>query len=211
MGREGAASPKRLPGTSDGPSIKTLLQLQRSLGVKGTALTVAVVALLGILAFAANREAIITGRAPSFAPSRPETVSQRPAFTRTEEAYIQALWPIHGEVERSAVRMSLGKIFYKINEMRKEDLRARVDAALATFRRAEDRIRALQPPPSLERAHDDYLAAVELFQKSALEVMKMFDDGNDEHLPAAYPLSQAGSDKIREIGVLFWQDEFPPN
>jgi len=26
------------------------------------------------------------------------------------EAYIQALWPIHGDVERSAVRVSLGKI-----------------------------------------------------------------------------------------------------
>ena len=91
------------------------------------------------------------------------------------------------------------------------NFKARVDAALATYRRAEERIRALQPPPSLERAHSDYLAAVELFQKSALEVEKMFDDGNDEHLLAPYPLSQEGSDKIREIGVRFWQDEFPPN
>jgi hypothetical protein len=211
MGREGAASPKGLSGTGDRPSIKIPLHLRRPFGVKGAALAAAVVALLGILAFAADREAIMPGRAPSPTLSRPETVSQRPAFTRTEEAYIQALWPIHGEVERSAVRMSLGKIFYKINEIRKEDLRARVDAALATYRRAEERIRALQPPPSLERAHSDYLVAVELFQKSALEVEKMFDDGNDEHLLAAYPLSQEGSDKIREIGVRFWQDEFPPN
>ena len=211
MGRDGAASPKGLPGTTHGPSIKTLLHLRRPLGVKGTALTVAIVALLGILAFAADREAIMPGRAPSPTLSRPETVSPRPAFTRAEEAYIQALWPIHGEVERSAVRMSLGKIFYKINEMRKEDLRARVDAALATFRRAETRIAALQPPPSLERAHNQYLAAVALFQKSALEVLKMFDDGNDDHLLAAYPLSQEGSNKIREVGAHFWQDEFPPN
>ena len=92
--------------------------------------------------------------------------------------------------------MSLGKIFYKINEMRKEDLRARVDAALATFRRAEDRIRALQPPPSLERAHDDYLAAVELFQKSALEVIKMFDDGNDELLALLYTLVDKPGDDL---------------
>src|SRR5438309_11880684 len=210
MGHEGAASSKGLPGTF-GLSIKTLLHMRRPLGVKGVALTVAVVALLGILAFAANREAIITGRAPSPALSRPETVSQRPAFTRAEEAYIQALWPIHGEVERSAVRMSLGKIFYKIGDMGKVEVKARVDDALATYRRAEARIGALQPPPSLQRAHDDYLAAVELFEKSALEVEKMFDDGNDEHLLAAYPLSQEGSDKIREIGVRFWQDEFPPN
>ena len=110
MGREGAASPKGLPGTNDSPSIKNLLHLRRPLGVKGTVLTVAIVVLLAILAFAANREAIITGRAPSPALSRPEPVLQRPAFARDEEAYIQALWPIHGEVERSAVRMSLGSL-----------------------------------------------------------------------------------------------------
>jgi hypothetical protein len=107
--------------------------------------------------------------------------------------------------------MSLGKIFYKINDMGKADLKTRVDDALATYRRAETRIAALQPPPSLAQSHDEYLAAVRLFQQSALEVLKMFDDGNDDHLLAAYPLSQEGSNKIREVGVRFWQDEFPPN
>ena len=188
-----------------------MLHLRRPLGVKGVALTVAVVALLGILAFAANREAIITGRAPSPALSRPETVSQRPAFTRAEEAYIQALWPIHGDVERSAVRVSLGNIFYEINELGKADLKARVENALAIYQQAEKRIGALQPPPSLAPAHDEYLAAVRAFRQSAVEELKMFDDGNDEHLLAAYPLSREGSDKIREVGVKFWQDEFPPN
>ena len=65
----------------------------------------------------------------------------KPAFTRAEEAYIQALWPIHGEVERSTVRVSLGKIFYKTNEMGKPELKSRVEDALATYRRAEARNR----------------------------------------------------------------------
>jgi len=39
----------------------------------------------------------------------------------------------------------------------------------------------------------------------------MFDDGNDEHLLAAYPMSREGSDKIREVGAKFWEDEFPPH
>jgi hypothetical protein len=167
--------------------------------------------LLAVVVFGLTREATTTSRTPSPALSHPAAVPPKPAFTRAEEAYIQALWPIHGEVERSAVRMSLGKIFYKIGDMGKVELKARVDDALATYRRAEARIGALQPPPSLQRAHDDYLAAVELFEKSALEVLKMFDDGNDDHLLAAYPLSQEGSNKIREIGAKFWQDEFPPN
>jgi hypothetical protein len=211
MGRKGAASPDGLRATGDGLAGKMASHARWPFGVKGRVLAVAVLALLGIVAFAATREATTTVRGPIPAVSRPPSAPQKPAFTRAEEAYIQALWPIHGEVERSTVRMSLGKIFYKINDMGKADLKTRVDDALATYRRAETRIAALQPPASLERAHDQYLAAVGLFQKSALEVLKMFDDGDDDHLLAAYPLSQEGSNKIREVGAQFWQDEFTPN
>jgi hypothetical protein len=211
MGRKGVASPEGLRATGDGLAGKMVFRARWPFSVKNTVVAVAVLALLGIVAFAATREATTTVRGPIPAVSRPASTPQKPAFTRAEESYIQALWPIHGEVERSTVRMSLGQIFYKINEMGKADLKKRVDDALATYRRAEARIAALQPPPSLQRAHDDYLAAVGLFQKSAVEVLKMFDDGNDDHLLAAYPLSQEGSDKIREVGARFWQDEFPPN
>jgi len=211
MGRKGAISPEGLRGTGDGPSVKMLSHPRWPLGVRGTALAAAVVALSGIVAFGVIREATTTGRGSASALSRHAATPQRPALTHAEEAYIQALWPIHGEVERSAVRVSLGKIFYKTNEIGKADLKTRVDAALATYRRAEERISALQPPSSLVHAHDEYLAAVRLFQQSALEVLKMFEDGNDEHLLAAYPLSQLGSDKIREVGAKFWEDEFPPH
>ena len=210
MGRKGAISPEGLCATGDGPSVKMLFHPRWPPGVKCTAVAAAVVALLGIVAFGVIREAT-TGRGSASALSRPAATPQRPALTHAEEAYIQALWPIHGEVERNAVRVSLGKIFYKTNEIGKADLKTRVDAALATYRRAEERISSLQPPSSLAHAHDEYLTAVRLFQQSALEVLKMFEDGNDEHLLAAYPLSQAGSDKIREVGAKFWEDEFPPH
>jgi hypothetical protein len=211
MGRKGAASPQRLRATGDGFSGKKVYRARWPFSVKSTVIAVAVMALLAVVAFGVTREATTTGPAPSSALSRPAATPPKPAFTRVEEAYIQALWPIHGEVERSTLRMSLGKIFYKTNDLGKADLKARVDAALANYRRAESQISVLQPPPSLARAHGDYLAAVRLFEQSALEVLKMFDDGNDEHLLAAYPLSQEGSNKIREVGARFWQDEFPPN
>jgi hypothetical protein len=211
MGRKGAIFLEGLRGTGNGLSVKTLSHLRWPLGFKGSVLAVAALALLGVLAFAATRELTTIGRAPTPALSRPALPPQMPAFTRAEEAYIQALWPIHGEVERSTVRMSLGKIFYKTNDIGKAELKTRVDDALATYRRAETRISALRAPLSLERAHNDYLAAIGLFQKSALEVLKMFDDGNDNHLLAAYPLSQDGSNKIRAIGAQFWRDEFPAN
>jgi hypothetical protein len=211
MGRKGAASPEGLRATGDGLASKMASHARWPFSVKGSVLAVTVLALLGIVAFAVTREATTTVRGPIPAVSQPASTPQRPAFTRAEEVYIQALWPIHGDVERSTVRLSLGKIFYKTNEIGEADLKARVDKALATYQTAEARIAALQPPPSLQRTHDEYLAAVGLFQKSALEVLKMFDDGNDDHLLAAYPLSQEGSNKIREVGARFWQDEFPPN
>lgn len=211
MGRKGVAFLKGLYGTRDGPPAKILSLPPWPLGVRNTALAATVLALLGVVAFGVSREATTTARSPSPAISHPAATPPKPAFTRGEEAYIQALWPIHGDIERSAMRMSLGKIFYTTNDLGKADLKTRIDAALASFRRAETRISALQPPPSLAHEHENYLAAVRLFEQSAVEVLKMFDDGNDEHLLAAYPMSQEGSDKIREIGVKFWEDEFPAN
>jgi predicted Zn-dependent protease len=109
------------------------------------------------------------------------------------------------------MRMSLGQIFYKTEDLSRADLKKRVDEALANYRRAESGMLALEPPAPLRAAHEEYLAAVRLFQQSAIEVLKMFDDGRDDHLLAAYPMSQEGSDKIREVGGKFWPGEFPPN
>lgn len=171
----------------------------------------AVLGLLAIVAFAVIREATTTARGVTPLQARPVATPPRPALTPAEEAYIRALWPIHGDVERSTVRLSLGQIFYKINDMDRTKLKARADEALATYQRSEARIRALEPPASVRHAHEEYLAAVGLFRRSAIEVLKMFADGRDDHLNAAYPLSQQASDKIREVGGKFWPDEFPPN
>jgi hypothetical protein len=192
-------------------AIKLRRRLRWPLGLKGSLIAVAVIALLAVLFFTATREAAMTSGGTAPAASRPAPAPPRPAWARAEEEYMQALWPIHGDVERSAVRLSLGKIFYKIDEIGKADLKARVEAALATFQKAEQRIQALQPPAPLAGAHEEYLAAVRLFQQSAGEVLKIFDDGDDGHLLAAYPASQKGSDKIREVGARFWQDEFQPH
>jgi hypothetical protein len=95
--------------------------------------------------------------------------------------------------------------------MDRPSLKKRVDEALATYRRSDTRLRALQPPPTVERDHQEYLAAIALFQQSTIEVLRMFEDGRDDHLVAAYPLSQKASDKIREVGGKFWPNEFAPN
>jgi len=165
---------------------------------------------VAVVAFAVTQEVTRPARTGP-APSPHAVAPARPAFTPAEEAYIRTLWPIHGDVERSTARLTLGQIFYKNNDMDRAKLKARADEALATYRRSHTRIRALDPPPSVRREHEEYLAAVDLFEQSAVELLKMCADGRDDHLNAAYPLSQLASNKIREVGLKFWRDEFPAN
>jgi hypothetical protein len=163
--------------------------------------------LVGMLSFAVSRE-LTSSSQPA---ARPSLRPPRPPLSAAEEQYMRALWPVHGDVERSVMRMSLGQIFYKTKDLGRVELRTRVEQALATYRGAEARLLALDPPASLRGEHGEYLAAVRLFQESAVEVLKMFEDGRDDHMLAAYPKSQEGSNKIREVGGKFWPNEFPPN
>jgi hypothetical protein len=139
------------------------------------------------------------------------TKQPQPALTRAEEAYLQALWPVHTEVEIATARMSLGVILYNTNDIPETELKARAEMALASYQHAAARIADLPPPDSLKTEHETYLAAVQLFQSSTVEALKTFDDGDEDHLLASYKLRQEGADKIREVGGRFWRDEFPPN
>ena len=161
-----------------------------------------------LVAFAINREAGI-GAAPTSTPRAAEP--RRPALTAAEEKYIRELWPIHGDVERSTLRMTLGQIFYTTKDLSRAELGTRVKEALATYEAAEKRLHALEPPASLRADHGVYLSAVKLFRESAGELLKMSKDGREEHMHAAYPKSQEASDKIREVGGKFWPHEFPPH
>src|SRR5262245_45250928 len=176
-------------------------------------LLLAVVAILAIsaLTFAVSR-AVTPTPAPAIGTTvRPAPRPARPAFTAAEEAYVRAMWPIHGDVERNLMRASPRQILYKTSDVTRAELKTRMEQALVTYRDAEKRMRALQPPDSLRRDHEQYLVAVRLFQESAVEANKMFTDGREDHLLAAYPKSQEGSDKIREVGGKFWPNEFLPN
>ena len=174
---------------------------------KMIALGLLVLGLVGVLALATSRE-ISRTPTPAVTPIARPT---RPALSPVEEVFIQSLWPIHGEVQRSLMRTSLGQILYKTNDLSRADLKARMEQALVTYGRAETGIRALEPPTSLRNDREIYLDAVRLLRESVVEGMKMFKDGREDHLVTAYPKSQEASDKIREVGGKFWPNEFPPN
>jgi hypothetical protein len=165
--------------------------------------------LLGILALAAVRE-IVTAPANTRA-SHPVLAPPRPPLTPAEEAYALALWPIHNEVKASALKMTLGGLAYKLGEVDRAGLKGKVDASNETYRLAAVHIAALTPPASLARAHEMYLDAVRLYQRSAAEMARVVDDGRDEHLVVAQPLSMDASEKLLKVGDVLWPNEYRPN
>jgi hypothetical protein len=169
---------------------------------------VVVLGLGGVLTFAIVHEATVS-RAAAPRPTLPG--APRPALTAAEEAYAAALWPIHSEVKVSALRMTFGGLSYKMKEIDRSTLRARVEAARQTYHKAALRIRALQPPPSLQKVHAEYAEAVQLYEQSAAEMGKVFKDGRDDHLLAAYPLSREAGEKMLRAGDVLWPGEYVPN
>jgi hypothetical protein len=124
---------------------------------------------------------------------------------------VQALWPIHTDVEVAAERVALGTILYKTSDIQLAELQARLEQSLGAYRSADARLQTLYPPDSLRHSHETYVAAVNLFEQSAVEMLRMFEDGSENHLQAGYPLYLDGTNKIRDVGGNFWPDEFPPN
>jgi hypothetical protein len=174
-------------------------------------MAVVLVGLAGMVALAVVRETTDSRPAGQTVGPRPPLATPRPALSAAEESYALALWPIHNEVKASALKMTMSGIQYKTNGIDAGTLRDQIVAAAETYRSAEERILALQPPTSLQPAHDEYLAAVRLYQQSAAEMVKVADDPRDDHLVAAFPMSQEGGRKLRDVGGLLWPSEYVPN
>ena len=179
--------------------------------VKLVLLGLVALGLAGVLTFAAVREATTTSR-PA-APSAPSSVTTapRPAFTAAEETYARALWSVHEEVKGGSFRMTMGGLNYKIGDIDRAELRARLQAVAGTYQRAEARARALDPPDSLRPAHREYLDALRLYRESTTEMLKTAEDSRDDHLVAALPLSQEASRKLLVVGQTLWPGEYVPN
>jgi len=166
-------------------------------------------ALLAILCASLLREATIAG--PTAATAPPSLAPPRPALAPAEEAYAQALWVIHADVKHAAYNLTFSGLRYKLKQADGPDFGTRVRDASRTLDRAEARVRALAPPPALSQVHAQYLDAVQLFQRSAAEMLKVTVDGRDEHLLAAYPLSQKASEELLRVGDTIWPGEYLPN
>ena len=169
-----------------------------------------VLALFAVLCVSLLREAAAPGLTAATTPQS-SPVAPRPALAPAEEAYAQALWAIHADVKLAAYDLTFSGLRYKLKQADGPDFGTRVREASRTLDRAESRVRALAPPPSLSQIHAQYLDAVQLFRRSAAEMLKVTVDGRDEHLLAAHPLSQKASEEILRVGDTIWPGEYLPN
>jgi hypothetical protein len=169
-----------------------------------------VLALLAVFAVSLVREATVA-RTTAAATPRPSLAPPRPALTPAEEAYAQALWTIHGDVKSAAYALTFSGLRYKLKQADGAELDTRVRAAATSLGQAEARVRALAPPSSLAPVHAQYLDAVHLFQQSASEMLKVTNDGREDHLLVAHPMSQAASEKLLRVGNVIWPGEYLPN
>jgi len=177
--------------------------------VKILLLCLVVVGLLGIVLFAASRE--VSTSSANARTARPVLAPPRPPLSAAEEEYALALWPIHNEVKASALRMTLGGLSYKIGELDRTALKGRIERSTETYRSAARRVAALTPPASLARAHAMYSDAIRLYQRSAAEMLRVVDDGRDDHLVIAQPLSMEASETLLKVGDILWPSEYKPN
>jgi hypothetical protein len=134
-----------------------------------------------------------------------------PALSAEEEAYAAALWSIHSEVKLSAVRMIFAGIEYKTEGHDAGKLVAAVKPLTGKFAHAAARVRDLDPPATLQDAHQSYLEALDQYAHATREMMKVAADGKDEHLVRAQQRSEQASVALLKLSDALWPGEYKPN
>jgi len=168
--------------------------------------------LLGVTGFALQHE--LASKPPSAASSFTAGLGSVPnavPLSAEEEAYAAALWPVHSEVKLAAVRMIFAGLNYKTGGADAASVREKVQPLTATFQSAASRVRGIEVPPSLADAHQSYLDALSLYASASKEMIRVAEDGRDEHLVAAQQQSERASLALLKLSDVLWPGEYKPN
>ena len=175
---------------------------------KKIALGVGVAALLALVFFAVLRE---SGSNAANATVVKSSAPSRPPLTASEEAYAAALWPVHEQVKNNAIRMTFAGLSYKMGETEASAVAPEVAPLVEEYKAATARVGGLHPPASLNRVHKDYLDALRLYQDAAGEMVKVSNDGSDDHLMAAQTMTERAAVTLLKVGDVLWPAEYKPN
>lgn len=167
---------------------------------------VALAALAGFAIYAALRES----REPA-APAAVEAVAERPALSSAEERYAQDLWTIHQQVRTGVPRLSFAGLAYKMGDIGKGDIPARVAPVVTMLEAARTAMQSLVPPPSLREAHREYLEAIDTYRLACVEMNSFARDGIEDRLVKAQAASERASGALLKVSEVLWPGEHKPN
>ncbi len=169
------------------------------------------ISLVVFVALALSRDLEVSRQAAARqSAARPVVSTPRPAFTAEEEGYAQTLWPIHNDVKSNALKLSVAGMQSLIGGAEFVAVKQQAELSSAVYQAAEAQILALQPPPSLQPQHDEYLHAVRLYRQSAVVLLQV-ETRRDEALREAFPMSQEGGKILRRVGAVLWPGEYVPS
>jgi hypothetical protein len=138
-------------------------------------------------------------------------VAMRPALTAEEETYIAALWKVHEIVKTNAARMSFAGLYYKTGDIDRSEVKNRVAPLTPLYQKASEQARRIGVPDSMRSTHEQYLAALALYEQASIEMTRVADDGKDEHLLSAQAKSEKASTVLLKVGEQLWPGEYKPN
>ena len=172
----------------------------------------AMLALMVIVAISLQRELGAPSPAgPVLAAVQPEAPAP-PPLTADEEAFAEALWPLHQEVvEASASRLSSAGLAFAIDDHDAHKLAAKVVPLRKVFHDARDKLTAISAPPSLQGVRDRYMTLLSLYEESATEMLEVERDGDEGHLINAQIKSGHAAEELVKVGDILWPGEHKPN
>ena len=133
------------------------------------------------------------------------------ALTAEEEIYAESLWNIHSAAKAWAIALDFAGLLYKTEARDAGKLKAKVQALSGQFAAAESRARAIDVPPSMRAVHEKYLAAIQLYESAAAEMLRTAQDGDDRRLLVAQGMSQHAAEEMLRVGDVLWPGEYKPN
>lgn len=150
------------------------------------------------------------GRPP--AADLPSAAAVLPPLTSEEEAFAEALWPLHQEVvEASAGRLTSAGLSFAIDDHDAGRLVAKVAPLRQVFHETRDKVAAIATPASMRQVHDRYVALLGLYERSASEMMEVGRDGDEGHLLDAQQKSEHAAQELVKVGDILWPGEHKPN
>jgi hypothetical protein len=118
---------------------------------------------------------------------------------------------VHEIVKTNAARMAFAGLYYKTGDIDRDEVKKRVAPLTDLYRKAGNQARDIGVPASMRATHDRYLQALALYEQASVEMVRVADDGKDEHLLLAQDKSEKASTAVLKVGEELWPGEYKPN